>query len=108
MWFSTCGGVSEGFAEGSRERIITDAGKPNGVAVSPDQKRLYGVSNDNGALDLFRLGEGMTSHKGRMDLLVYNLEPDGKATFSRVLKVAFSPSNHFLGFERAKIECQAL
>ena len=78
--------------DGSIERIITDAGKPNGVAVSPDQKRLYVVSNDNGALDLFRLGKGMKSHKGRMALLSYNLEPDGKASFSKVM-VDYSPEN---------------
>ena len=34
--------------DGSIQRIITDAGKPNGVCVSPDQKTLYVVSNDNG------------------------------------------------------------
>src|SRR5262245_38403256 len=32
----------------SLHRIITDAGKPNGVCVSPDQRTLYVVSNDNG------------------------------------------------------------
>jgi sugar lactone lactonase YvrE len=32
-------------ADGSIHRIITDAGKPNGVCVSPDQKTLYVVSN---------------------------------------------------------------
>ena len=35
--------------DGSIHRIITDAGKPNGVAVSPNQKTLYVVSNDNGS-----------------------------------------------------------
>ena len=65
-------------------------GNPMGWRVSPDQKKLYVVSNDNGALDLFRLGEGMKSHKGRMTLMAYDLEPDGKATFSRVL-VDYAP-----------------
>ena len=78
--------------DGSVHRILADAGKPNGVAVSPDQKMLYVVSNDNGALDLFRLGEGMKSHKGRMALLAYNLEPDGGASFSRVL-VDYAPQD---------------
>ncbi len=71
--------------DGSVQRIITDAGKPNGVAVSPDQTKLYVVSNDNGALDFTRLGEGMGTHKGRMALLAYNLEPNGSASFSKVL-----------------------
>ena len=34
--------------DNSLHRIITDAGKANGVCVSPDQKTLYVVSNDNG------------------------------------------------------------
>jgi gluconolactonase len=36
-------------ADGSTHRIISDAGKANGVCVSPDQKTLYVVSNENGA-----------------------------------------------------------
>ncbi|MBN9120638.1 MAG: SMP-30/gluconolactonase/LRE family protein, partial [Planctomycetes bacterium] len=40
--------------DGSVHRIITDAGKPNGVAVAPDQKTLYVVSNDNGSTGLGR------------------------------------------------------
>jgi len=52
--------------DGAVHRIITDAGKPNGVAVSPDQKMLYVVSNDNGALDFQRLhkNEKTTKHYG--------------------------------------------
>ena len=42
--------------DGSIHRIITDAGKANGVAVSPDQKTLYVVSNENGATSIDRLG----------------------------------------------------
>jgi gluconolactonase len=38
--------------------IITDAGKPNGVCVSPDQKTLYVVSNDNGCWANERIPEG--------------------------------------------------
>ncbi len=43
--------------DGSIHRIITDAGKPNGVCVSPDQKTLYVVSNDNGATAIERLAK---------------------------------------------------
>ena len=60
--------------------------------VSPDQKMLYVVSNDNGALDLQRLGEQEKSAKGRMALLAYNLEPDGRASFSRIL-VDYAPED---------------
>jgi gluconolactonase len=71
--------------DGSIHLIITDAGKPNGVAVSPDQKRLYVVSNDNGATGFDRIPQGAPTHKGRMALLAYDLAPDGTATFRKVL-----------------------
>jgi len=78
--------------DGSIHRIITDAGKPNGVVVSPDQKTLYVVSNDNGALDLFRLDEGEGSVKGRMALMAYDLAEDGSATFRKML-VDYAPED---------------
>lgn len=71
--------------EGSVHRIVIDAGKPNGVAVSPDQKTLYIVSNDNGSIGFDRLPEGAATHKGRMALLAYDLHEDGSATFRKVL-----------------------
>ena len=78
--------------DGSVSRVVTDAGKPNGVAVSPDQKSLYVVSNDNGALDLFRLDEGEGSVKGRMALMAYDLAEDGSATFRKTL-VDYAPED---------------
>ena len=78
--------------DGSIHRVITDAGKPNGVAISPDQKTLYVVSHDNGATASERLAEGMTPHKGRMALLAYDLNADGTATFRKVL-VDYSPQD---------------
>ena len=71
--------------DGSIERIITDAGKPNGVCVSPDQKSIYVVSNDNGYTDLLRIEDDAPVHKGRMALLAYDLQADGAATFREVL-----------------------
>lgn len=76
-------------ADGSIERIITDAGKPNGVCVSPDQKSLYVVSNDNGNTDTF---SGVPVYKGRMALLAYDLAPDGTAKFREVL-VDYAPED---------------
>ena len=78
--------------DGTVSRVVTDAGKPNGVAVSPDQKSLYVVSNDNGALDLFRLDEGEGSVKGRMALMAYDLAEDGSATFRKTL-VDYAPED---------------
>jgi gluconolactonase len=78
--------------DGSVHRIITDAGKPNGVCVSPDQKTLYVVSNDNGATGFERLPKEVRLHKGRMALLAYDLLPDGAARFRKVL-VDYAPQD---------------
>jgi gluconolactonase len=77
---------------GSVHRIITDAGKPNGVAVSPDQKTLYVVSNDDGLLGFDRLPKGAPARKGRMELMAYDLKPDGSATFRKTL-VNYAPQD---------------
>jgi gluconolactonase len=71
--------------DGSIHRIITDAGKPNGVCVSPDQKTLYVVSNDDGVTGFDRLPDGTPTHKGRMALLAYDLAADGTASFRKLL-----------------------
>jgi gluconolactonase len=81
--------------DGSVHRIITDAGKPNGVAVSPDQKTLYVVSNDNGTTGIGRLksmGNMVLepTRKGLMALLAYDLSPDGTAKFRKTL-VDYAP-----------------
>jgi len=76
--------------DGSIHRIITDAGKPNGVCISADQKTLYVVSNDDGLTGFDRLPPSAISHKGRMALLAYDLAEDGSAQFRRVL-VDYSP-----------------
>lgn len=79
-------------APGKVERIITDAGKPNGVCISPDQKTLYVVSNDNGATGFERLPEGTKYRKGTMALHAYDLSAEGKATFRKTL-VDYSPED---------------
>src|SRR3954469_20998666 len=78
--------------DGSIHRIITDAGKCNGVAVSPDQKTLYVVSNDNGNTGIGRLPKEEPARKGVMALLAYDLSPDGTAKFRKVL-VDYSPED---------------
>jgi gluconolactonase len=69
--------------DGKVTRLITDAGKPNGVQVSPDQKTLYVLAHDNGAHDF--LAKGETSQKGLMACLAYDLSPDGTVSKRRVL-----------------------
>lgn len=84
--------------DGSIHRIISDAGKANGVCVSPDQKTLYVVSNENGATAIERLNRDPQDpskittplRKGLMALLAYDLAPDGTAKFRKTL-VDYSP-----------------
>ena len=71
--------------DGTVERIITDGGKTNGVLVSPDQKTLYVVSNDNGWLDFQQLKEGQKTAQGHHVLQAYDLAADGTASNRRVL-----------------------
>lgn len=70
---------------GKVTRIVTDAGKNNGVLVSPDQKTLYVVSNDNGWFDFIRLNKGEKTHNAAHVLWAYDLNEDGSATNRREL-----------------------
>lgn len=87
-------------SDGSLHRIITDAGKPNGVCVSPDQKSLYVVSNDNGGTSIDRLAGPAAQadkvqiplKKGAMTLMAYDLAADGSAAFRRTL-VDYAPDD---------------
>ena len=76
-------------ADGRVTLVAANAGKPNGIAVSPDQTTLYVASIDNGSLD-----EGMSPEMpvtpGRMALLAYDLAPDGSVKFRRTV-VDFTP-----------------
>jgi gluconolactonase len=78
--------------DGTIHRIITDAGKPNGVCVSPDQKTLYVVSNDNGTTGIGRLPDKTPTYKGQMALLAYDLASDGSAKFRKVF-VNYAPQD---------------
>jgi gluconolactonase len=85
--------------DGTLHRIVTDAGKPNGVAISPDQKTLYVVSNDNGSTAIDRLNRGSAGQadkvetllrKGYMALMAYDLAADGSAKYRKTL-VDYTP-----------------
>lgn len=87
--------------DGKITRIITDAGKANGVCVSPDQKTLYVVSNENGSTGMERLNKGVNDppekivppmRKGLMALLAYDLAADGSAKFRKTL-VDYAPED---------------
>ena len=62
------------------------------IAVSPNQKTLYVVSNDNGFTGIGRLPETAPTHSGRMALLAYDLAADGTAKFRNVL-VDYAPND---------------
>ena len=77
--------------DGTVHRVITNGGKVNGVLVSPNQKTLYVVSNDNGWLDMLRLGKDEAALiQGDHLLQAYDLGKDGTVTNRRVL-VNYSP-----------------
>jgi len=78
--------------DGKLHRIITDAGKPNGVCISPDQKTLYVVSNDNGNTGIERMPKDAPGRKGLMALLAYDLAADGTAKFRKML-VNYAPQD---------------
>ncbi len=75
--------------DGSVSLIITDAGKPNGILVSPDQRTLYVAALDPGRWGA--LPEGMRSYPGRRALLAYDLGADGSATFREEVVSDFGP-----------------
>ena len=82
--------------DGSVHLVIADSGKPNGIAVSPDQKTLYVGSNDNGS---FReMPDELPTCMGRMALLAYDLSSDGTATFREML-ADYAPEHGPDGFE---------
>ncbi len=84
--------MADGFAayrvdpDGSVQRVATDCGKCNGILVSPDQKRVYIVSNDNGWLAFENLKEGEKTLQGSHLLQVYDLSPAGTLSNRRVFK----------------------
>lgn len=76
--------------DGTVTRIITDAGKNNGVCVSPDQKTLYVVCNDNGWFGFMQMDEGEKTHQGSHILWAYDLKWDGTVSNKREL-INFAP-----------------
>jgi gluconolactonase len=71
--------------DGSVQRIATDCGKCNGILVSPDQKTLYIISNDNGWFDIQNLKEGEKTMQGAHMLLAYDLSPEGTVSNRRIV-----------------------
>jgi len=72
--------------DGSVHRVAADCGKCNGILVSPDQGKMYIVSNDNGWWEFQKLREGEKTLPGTHALFVYDLAPDGTLSNRRVFK----------------------
>jgi len=72
--------------DGSVHRVATDCGKCNGILVSPDQKSVYIVSNDNGFFAFENLKEGEKTLPGNHLLQVYDLNADGTLSNRRVFR----------------------
>ena len=66
--------------DGKVTRIITDADKPNGVCVSPDQKTLYVATDANGWFDVMQLDKGEKNYEIAHIIWAYDLAPDGSVS----------------------------
>ena len=83
---------ADGFAayrvdpDGKVTRVATDCGKCNGILVSPDQKNVYIVSNDNGFLAFENLKQGEKTLSGHHLLQVYDLAADGTLSNRQVFR----------------------
>ncbi|MEC4815817.1 MAG: SMP-30/gluconolactonase/LRE family protein, partial [Scytonema sp. PMC 1069.18] len=83
--------------DGSVCRIISDLAKPNGIAVSPNQKILYVSDHDDGLPDFREAAEDMNARRGPMALVAYDLAADGTVKGKKIL-VDYSPHNGADGF----------
>jgi len=71
--------------DGRISLIIANAGKPNGIALSPDKKTLYIDSNDNGLFDYRASTAGLAPRRGFDGILAYDLLEDGTAKFREII-----------------------
>jgi gluconolactonase len=75
--------------DGTVALVVTDAGQPNGILVSPDQSTLYVADYTTGSFGA--LPAGMRAFRGRRALLAYDLDSDGNATFREEVVREFAP-----------------
>jgi len=70
-------------ADKSVHLILADVSRPNGIALSPDEKTLYVAEMDPLVSDF--LNDKVPTANGAMRILAYDLAPDGAASNRRVL-----------------------
>lgn len=69
--------------DGSQHLITADLGKPNGVALSPDQKTLYVASVGKSETD--RMPKPVPTRSSLEAIVAYDLQPDGSVRFNRIV-----------------------
>ncbi|MBI1901287.1 MAG: SMP-30/gluconolactonase/LRE family protein [Planctomycetia bacterium] len=72
---------------GQVEEITHEVSKPNGIALSPDDKTLYVADHDNGTDKIDP--NNPPAKKGPMTIYAFPLGPDGKVAGKRVTLVDF-------------------
>lgn len=83
--------------DGAVSLVLTDAGKPNGILISPDQRTLYVAALDDGGLGTLPLN--MSAFPGRQGLLAYDLHVDGTTTFREEVVSEFGPDGMAIDVE---------
>lgn len=69
--------------DGSQHLITADLGKPNGVAVSPDQKTLYVASIGKSETD--RMPQPVPTRSALEAIVAYDLDADGNVKFRKLV-----------------------
>ena len=83
--------MADGFAayrldtDGTVSRVASNCGKCNGILISPDQKTMYIVSNDNGWLEFQNLKKGESTVQNSHLLQAFDVDADGNLSNRRVL-----------------------
>jgi gluconolactonase len=70
---------------GSVHRIVSELWKPNGIAISPEDKTIYVVTVGDFRLGIFRVEGGVTEQEPPSMIHAFDLAPDGTAKNRRVL-----------------------
>jgi len=71
--------------DSSVHRIVSELWQPNGIAIPPDDKKLYVVTVGDFRMDLFRVEEQITEQVPPSAIHAFDLEPDGAVKNRRVL-----------------------
>jgi len=69
--------------DGKVSIVTADLGKPNGVAISPDQKTLYVASIGKSEID--RLPQPVPTRSALEAIVAYDIQPDGSVKFNRLV-----------------------